>query len=216
MIKECIASIKEHSKDYELIIIDDCSPMDTTFLKHEANIYYRREKNGGCAMGWNDGLRIARGEYLVVISDDVVVKPEWLEAMTEALEDEDAFVSAPAVEHLPNGMGFFGIQECRVWFPGSCFMMKKSTLQKVGYFDEQFHPFNYEDVDYWTRVYRAGGKLMRNYRVEVEHKEGQVIHSIENNGEIDKRNREKYLKKWGFDPTPIFYGHTYGNFPWES
>lgn len=217
MLDECMRSVIKYSKGAEIILIDNHAPLDTKKWKSKVDQYVRMKFNSGCAGGWNKGLKIAKGKYIAVISDDIVVKPDWLEAMREALQViPNAMVSAPGVEKLPNGMGFFGIEEQRVWFPGSCYMVTKETLKKVGYFDTQFTPFNYEDVDYWTRVYKAGGKLVRNYKVEVEHKEGQVIHSIEGNGKIDSENREKYLKKWGFDPTPIFYGHTYADFPWET
>lgn len=217
MLDECMTAVKEHSGEAQIILIDNHAPLDTSKYKGVVDKYVRMKSNEGCAGGWNKGLKLAKGNYIAVISDDVVVKPGYLEAMREAMDTiPSALVSAPGVEKLPNGMGFFGIEENRVWFPGSCYMVTPQTLKKVGYFDTQFVPFNYEDVDYWTRVYKAGGKLVRNYSVEVEHKEGQVIHSIEGNGEIDSENRQKYLKKWGFDPSPIFYGHTYALFPWES
>lgn len=216
MLDECVDAVFKHS-DAHIILVDNHAPLNTSKYQDKVDEYVRMDFNAGCAGGWNEGLRRAKTNYIAVISDDVIVKPGWLEAMKEALDTvPDALVSAPGVEKLPNGMGFFGIEEKRVWFPGSCYMVTQETLEKVGYFDEQFVPFNYEDVDYWTRVYKAGGKLVRNYSVEIDHKEGQVIHSIENNGEIDSENRKKYIKKWGFDPTPIFYGHTYANFPWES
>ena len=215
MLDECMESVIKFS-DAEIILIDNHAPLDTSKYKDKVK-YIRMKENAGCAGGWNKGLKTAKGDYIAVISDDVVVKEGYLEAMKEALNTiPDALVSGPGVEKLPNGMGFFGIEENRVWFPGSCFMVTRETLKRVGYFDTQFTPFNYEDVDYWTRVYKAGGKLVRNYSVEVEHKEGQVIHSIEGNNEVDSTNREKYLKKWGFDPIPIFYNRTHANFPWES
>lgn len=213
MILRCLDSIKEHSKDYELIISDDGSPLDTQFLVPWANTYIRRDTNGGCAVGWNQGLKLAKGDYLTVISDDVVVKEGWLEAMVEALDKfPNALVSAPAVENMPQIGG--GITEEKRWFPGCCFMLRRSCLDIVGYFDEQFAPFNYEDVDYWTRVSKSGHTTARNYGVKVLHEEGQVIHSFENNGMVDSQNRQKYIKKWGFDPIPILYD---GNekFPWE-
>jgi GT2 family glycosyltransferase len=212
-VQKCIESVKSNSKDYELIICDDGSPLPTDWMRIEADKFVRHKEPMGIAVGWNDGLRISRGKYKAVINDDIVAVKGWLEAMVEAFEKvEGALVTAPSVEKMPNGKG---IEECRTWFPGSCFMFTEETIKKVGYFDEQFVPFNYEDVDYWTRVYKAGGKLARNYNVTVGHKEGQVIHEIPNNGTVDAENKEKYIKKWGFDPIPILY-HGHHNFPWEN
>lgn len=213
MVEKCIEYIKAYSADYELIIVDDCSPLHQEYLEKQADIYIRHEGgNKGCAVSWNDGLRKATGDYLVVVSDDVFVSPGWLECMENALKlFPNALASMPAVQNMPVSLY---PEENRVWIPASCFMLLPKTLEIVGYFDEQFHPFNYEDVDYWTRISQAGHTIARDYSVQVQHLEGQVIHSIDGNGETDKTNRERYIKKWGFDPLPILYGS--GKFPWET
>lgn len=212
MVQNCIADIKRLSTDFELIIVDDDSDQNTEFLSDEATTYIRHTGgNKGCAVGWNDGLKVATGKYLVVISDDVFVRPGWLECMREALDAfPNALAAMPAVTNMPSGSQ---MEENRVWVPASIFMLRPECLKIVGYFDESFFPFNYEDVDYWTRISQSGHTIARNYRVQVLHKEGQVIHSIEGHAETDQKNRKHYLEKWGFDPIPILYGS--GKFPWE-
>jgi GT2 family glycosyltransferase len=212
VVQECVESVKSNSRNYEFIIIDDGSPYPTDWLRIEADIFIRHKKSKGIAFGWNHGMKLARGKYITIINDDIVAASGWLECMVKAFEIKGALVSAPAVEKMTKGDK---IEENRAWFPGSCFMLTQETIKKVGYFDEQFTPFNYEDVDYWTRVYKAGGKLVRNYDVEVGHKEGDVIHNIADNGAVNAENREKYLKKWGFDPIPILYHGTH-DFPFEN
>lgn len=212
IVDKCIDSVKKHSEDYELIIVDDGSPLDTKFLKEEADVYIRHKSPKGIAPGWNDGIKAAKGKYIVVINDDITARPGWLESMVEAFSIDGAMVSSCAVEHLPAGTG---IKECREWFPGSCFMLTKETIDKVGYFDEDITPFYFEDADYWTRVYKSGGKLVRNYAIQIGHAESDVLHKIENNGEVFQKNKAKFLKKHGFDPIPILYtGDT--KFPWED
>lgn len=212
MTEKCIDMIGAFSDDYELIIVDDGSPQDTRFLKDAADTYIRHKEMGrGCAVSWNDGLRIARGDFLVVISDDITVRSGWLEVMERGFTRfPRSLASMPAVENMPVGKE---PEEKRVWVPASCFMLKRETIERVGFFDEQFRPFNYEDVDYWTRVSQAGGTIARDYSVQVGHGEGKVIHTIDGHEQIDKENRERYLRKWGFDPIPILYGD--GKFPWE-
>lgn len=212
MVDLCVSLIKTFSKDYELIIVDDGSPQDTTLLRENADTYIRHKEMGrGCAVSWNDGLKVARGEYLVVISDDVTVRRGWLECMKGGFDRfPRALASMCAVENMPVGQE---PEEKRIWVPASCFMLKRETLERVGYFDEQFRPFNYEDVDYWTRVSQLGGTIARDYSVQVGHGEGKVIHTVENHEGIDQINRQRYLEKWGFDPIPILYGD--GKFPWE-
>lgn len=215
-VEECFNAVVEHTdwKQSELIVSDDASPLDVSFLRDAANTYIRRSHSGGCAVGWNQGLKLAKGNYLVVLSDDVTIVSGWLECMRKALDlFPKAMVSAPAVHGMPNQGG--EPKEERRWFPGSCFMLRREALDKIGYFDEQFAPFNYEDVDYWTRVWQKGYTTARCFDVEVGHKEGAVIHNIDNNGEVDAANKERYFNKWGFNPLPVFYDGGL-NFPWED
>lgn len=215
-VEECLDAVQKNTdfSKTELIVSDDGSPLDMTFLRDVANTYIRRDHAQGCAVGWNQGLRLAKGDYIVVLSDDVTVAPGWLECMRKALDlFPKAMVSAPSVHGMPNQGG--EPKEMRRWFPGSCFMLRKEALEKIGYFDEQFAPFNYEDVDYWTRVWQKGYTTARCFDVEVGHKEGAVIHNIENNGDVDSANKEKYFNKWGFNPLPVFYDGSL-NFPWED
>jgi len=213
MVKNCVHAIKQFSKDFELIIVDDDSEFINDWLKEEADIYIRHtDGNKGCAVSWNDGLRAATGKHKVVISDDVFVRPGWLKSMVNALElFPNAYASMPGVTHMPASTE---PEEIRTWIPACCFMLTDECLEDVGYFDERFHPFNYEDVDYWTRIFKSGHTIARDYSVQVRHDEGQVIHSFENNSEVDQKNRQRYLDKWGFDPIPILY-HGTEKFPWE-
>ena len=84
---ECIESVLNQSyKDFELLIIDDCSPEDlkSIVLKYEdARIrYYRNEKGFGAVNvvgNWNKCLEYANGEFIICIGDDDKLKPCCLE-----------------------------------------------------------------------------------------------------------------------------------------
>lgn len=77
MIAKTIESVRgQFFKDWELIISDDGS-MDNTpdiareWQKKEPRIVYiRSEMNEGISKNYNQGLRIARGEYVAMIDDD--------------------------------------------------------------------------------------------------------------------------------------------------
>jgi GT2 family glycosyltransferase len=204
VVDDCIASVKRNSDDFEFIIVDDGSPLLSGFLKDAADVYIRHNTNKGIAPSWNDGMRVARGEYIVVINDDIVVPHDWLLGLKKPFLDfPDTGVSAPAVWHIPDHPT--GIVENYKWFPGYCFMLSKNTIEKVGYFDETFVPYNGEDVDYWYRTMKANLKLMRNYDVVINHKEGDVLHTL---GDYKKRSEEanlQFVKKHGFDPIVKFY-----------
>lgn len=190
-------------KDTEVILVNDGSQVPETGIGNlSPTIYIRHQKNKGIAASWNDGLKLARGEYIAVVNDDITVREGWLDKLRVALEDEEEnWVSAPGVEGQANGTG---IEETYQWFPGYCFMLSPNCRRSIGLFDEQFSPFDYEDTDYWTRVLKAGGKLVRNYSTTITHIGGHVLHTLDYDN-VNNVNNAKFQKKHGFDPIPVFY-----------
>lgn len=202
MARDCAKTVRDNSQDYEFIIVDNGSTLRHSWEK-ECDTYVRLDKNWGISHGWNVGIKLARGEHIVIIGDDIHASEGWLEAMAEGLKQPEAGMCNPHVQHLPGGIG---IQHNYKWPSGACFMLSRNTIDKVGLFaEEDYFPCNHEDWDYWTRIYNAGLKIYTNYSSSIRHLEGQTIHAADIS-ERAEQTREVYLKKWGFDPTPIFCG----------
>lgn len=212
VLQECLMSVREYSgdqKDYEIIIINDASPYNIETLSWNADTYVRRLENKGIPVSWNEGIKLSHGDYVAIINDDIVVEEGWLDKLRQALEfDDEYFVAAPGVAGQENGEG---IEEDYQWFPGYCFMMEANTISKIGLFDEQFSPFNFEDTDYWTRILQYRGKLVRNYKTTIKHREGHVLHTLEYD-KVSAENKAKFITKHGFDPIPVFYEGKEHNF----
>lgn len=66
--------------NFELIIVDDCSPDHTQEVIrnfHDPRIRsFRQDKNSGLTVSRNTGIRLAEGEYVAFLDDD----DEWLES----------------------------------------------------------------------------------------------------------------------------------------
>ena len=85
-IRESIESIlKQTHKDFELIIVDDASPDNLCEIVSEYKDsrirFYRNEHNIGGAdlvAQWNHCLEYARGEWVILATDDDVYEPEFL------------------------------------------------------------------------------------------------------------------------------------------
>jgi GT2 family glycosyltransferase len=203
MAINCIKSVKKYSKDYELIIVDNGSTTCHSW-EDECDTYIRLNKNYGISHGWNTGLYNARGQYPVIIGDDVTVCEGWLEAMYEGMQQPDAGMCNPHVEHLPKDEGLY---ENYKWPSGACFMLSRNTIEKVGYFAEHLYfPAQFEDTDYWTRIYKKGLKIYTNYSVTVGHLEGQTDNAPDIKSGFEA-NKQRFMKEHGFDPVPIFYGN---------
>ncbi len=87
--QQCIAALKSHTRPaWELIVVDngstdgtgaylagvrDMSTVPVTLVSNATNV--------GFPAAINQGLRLARGEYLVMLNNDVVVTDGWLDQL---------------------------------------------------------------------------------------------------------------------------------------
>ena len=88
-----IASVRAQTlPDWELIIVDDCSPDDTADVAIAAAggdsrvKLVRAEKNGGVARARNLGSAQATGEWIAVLDSDDAYEPTRLETLISAAE----------------------------------------------------------------------------------------------------------------------------------
>ena len=91
-IAKSIQSILAQSyKDWELIIVDDCSTDNTDevvkpYLSDERIKYFMNEKNSGAAVSRNRALREAKGKWIAFLDSDDLWMPEKLEKQVSFME----------------------------------------------------------------------------------------------------------------------------------
>lgn len=95
-LEECIASVMAQTfTDWELCLVDDKSPkarvrkvLDrATAIDPRIRVAYRDE-NGGIVAASNDGLAMARGEFVVLLDHDDVIEPDALALVDEVLKSD--------------------------------------------------------------------------------------------------------------------------------
>ena len=87
--RQCLAALKEHTRPaWELIVIDNGSNDGTAAylagVRDMASVpvtVVTNLTNLGFPAAINQGLRLARGEYLVLLNNDVVVTDGWLDQL---------------------------------------------------------------------------------------------------------------------------------------
>jgi len=109
------ASLKRQTfKDFEWIVVDDCSKDNTTDLFDEWTKenngfeirYIKREKNGGKHRAINDGMAVARGEMFFIVDSDDWLREDALELadkLEKTIKDKDQFSGISFCKCYPNG-----------------------------------------------------------------------------------------------------------------
>ena len=93
-LRESIGSIlAQDYTDFELIVVDDCSPDSIREIVESYDdkrvSYYRNEQNIGgkdLVAQWNHCLEYAKGNYVILATDDDLYEPNFLSTFVPLIE----------------------------------------------------------------------------------------------------------------------------------
>lgn len=225
-LRGCAASIRRHTPlPYELIFVDNGS-QDGAYhdLKRIRRAsarpvrIIRNKENRFFAGGNNQGLRAARGEYLVLLNADTIVTPGWLEGLVSCARRDPKIglvgpytnqaaglqvVWPPAygpTEDLPAWARDWsrarrGRARIVPWLVGFCFLIPRGVFEAVGFLDERFGPGGFEDYDYCLRVRLAGYEMAIAEDVYIHHFGGRGYVNMQYE-KLRAGNRRVYWDKW--------------------
>lgn len=161
LVRRAIESVLNQTfKDFELIVLDDCSPDNTPeIIQRYVNIdhrirYIRHEVNKGTGASFNTGNRSARGKYIAYLDDDDVWLPKKLDLQVAKMEEiggEYGLITG-GVRHIDMNTGkiiriFRPHHEGNIYWdllklgsriigPPSVVMLRTSAIEKLGEFAE--------------------------------------------------------------------------------
>jgi GT2 family glycosyltransferase/Flp pilus assembly protein TadD len=186
--KECLKSIQKHTPEpHEIIFVDNNSTDGTVnWLRKltQKNKSYRlieNKQNLGFAKGCNQGIEASRGEFVLLLNNDVVVSEGWLSGLLDCLNHAPAVgivgpmtnnISGPqqvfsgeyrSVDDLNKYAAEFRKQYRHRRIPlrrivGFCMLFRRALAEQIGMLDESFGTGNFEDDDFCLRVALAGYK----------------------------------------------------------
>jgi len=198
-------------KDFELIVVDDCSTDDTKGLvagfRDERIIYVRHEQNAGPAAARNTGIKRARSQLIAFLDSDDEWLPEKLRLQVEFLKGAPSSTEGVCtgyylhlvrvgmtVEKVPSHPRWwvkeFLVRGCDLT-PGTTFVGTARCFARVGLFDEELPRL--EDGDWLVRY--AG-----HYELGLIRKPMARVYSHDRpNGEKVEASVLRFLKKHGGD-----------------
>ena len=176
VISQCLEAIYKQSspEPLELICVDNGSTDSSATLIGEQfpqATLLTQPTNLGFAGGVNVGLRAATGDLLVLLNQDCLVQPGWLDALRQAVTQNPAlgivggqiFNADGSVNHagavlerpLAYGRHLTTNNQLIEYVTGAMFGITRRTWETVGEFDEGFFPAYFEEVDYCFRAHQA-------------------------------------------------------------
>jgi GT2 family glycosyltransferase len=199
-LTECLESIRRQTLlDFEIVLVDNGSTDGSVeFVKNcypEARVLEFPE-NIGFAAAVNAGIKVAWGEYIVLLNNDTEVVTDWLERLAcEINAHPGIFIFASklvdyfdrvVIDSAGDGMDLFlgpykiGERQASDSFQisseifgacggGGCY--KRGLFDQIGFFDEDFFAY-FEDIDLSFRANWFGFRCLSVPGAIIYHKVG--------------------------------------------
>lgn len=168
-----------------------------------------KKKNLGFIDGCNLGVSLAKGDFVVLLNNDVIPEKGFLVQAMKHFKDPKVFAVSfnegkfgwaklwwrgGFVHHGVGGSGKkFHIS---AWASGGSAVFRKSIWVKLGGFDKVYQPFYWEDFDLGYRAWKQGWKIIWEPRSRVEHRHESTISRL-NKSYVDLiRERNQLIFAW--------------------
>ncbi|MEW6586825.1 MAG: glycosyltransferase, partial [Nitrospirota bacterium] len=223
--KKCIKSIRKNTPElHEVIALaDGSSPKAMEWLRKQANedrdfkLIAMEKEPGGYAQACNKGIGESSGQYIAVLTDDVVVSKEWLGGMLECLNvSPHAGVVGPMTTNAggrQNVTAGYGSLENLDRFAaayrekyryrrlpsrkisGCCMVFRHDLADNVGLFDERFAVQDAAADDFCWRAAMEGYGIVIAGDVFL-YRHGEEDTSAQKRDEAARAARDLFTGKW--------------------
>ena len=214
ILKECLESVlKSNYPNLEVIFVDNGSTDGSaSFVKknYPKIKVIQNKQNMGFSEGFNTGIRASKGKYIALLSNDMVVDPNWLKPIVENMEkDKQIGLAGPkrlvlGTQNLLDGIGGnlylcgrvkpIGTYEIDrgqydniiedLDYIGGVMVLRREALIKAGLFDPNFFIFC-EDVDLCYRLRKLGYKVVYIPQSIIFHKGQSTINKLNQNNYLE-------------------------------
>ncbi|MFS8490976.1 glycosyltransferase [Xanthomonas campestris pv. raphani] len=223
----CLRALAAHppALGIEIVVVDDGSSDATaTNLPHVQGLHYhQRARNGGFIAACNDGIGLARGDYVVLLNNDTVPQPGWLDWLIGTFTAHPSAGLVGAQLLYPDGRlqesggvvfgdgsawsygRFESAEDPRYAYvrqmdycSGAAIALPRALLQTLGGLDRRYMPAYYEDTDLAFAVRAAGHSVLVQPASVVVHDEGTSNGTDTRTGvkAYQVRNRSVFAEKW--------------------
>jgi GT2 family glycosyltransferase/tetratricopeptide (TPR) repeat protein len=233
----CFDSLNHHTVvPHELIVVDNGSTDQTpAFLQafarqaapgREQLVLIRNESNRGFAPAVNQALRHCQGSYVLLLNNDVVVTPHWLEDLVACARSGVGLVG-PTSNYVPPPQlvepGYQKLTDLDAFaathrqqfrgkalpverLSGFCLLIRHEVLDRIGALDERFGTGFFEDDDLCFRAKDAGFSLAVVLDVYLHHFGSRTFAGQNISAEtLLQTNFQIFQEKWGKERTQGYH-----------
>jgi hypothetical protein len=158
--------------DLEVVVLDDASTDGSRFAarrwleahEHVPAILARHPVNQGLPYARNAALRLARGEFCMILDADNELYPRCVDLLVEAAESERAAFAYGIIERF-DSTDHLGLVSCFPWDPGRLAeanyidaqaLIRADVLREFGGYSTDPRLHGWEDYDLWCKVAASG------------------------------------------------------------
>jgi GT2 family glycosyltransferase/glycosyltransferase involved in cell wall biosynthesis len=223
----CLRALAAHPPEAacEILVVDDGSSDQTAEWMRQINglRYEVRARNGGFIEACNDGVARSRGRHVVLLNNDTVPQPGWLDALLATFVQVPQAGLVGAQLLYPDGRlqesGGVVFQDGSGWSygrfesaedprytalrdadycSGAALMIPRALWDQLGGLDTRYRPAYYEDTDLAFAVRAAGLRVLVQPASRVVHDEGTSNGTDTGSGvkAYQVRNRSVFADKW--------------------
>ncbi len=211
-LEDSIASIfAQTEQDFELIVVDNGSTDESlaiaqSFADRANYTLIENAENTGFSHAVNQGIAVAKGEFVVLFNNDAFAEPDWLAQLIQTAQKNPKIfaVQSLMIRHYEReladdagdyvnllafackeGDGRYAsryTKEKRIFSAcGGASLYRKSILDEIGVFDETFFAY-FEDVDLSWRANNAGYRCVLCPAAKCYHICGATTGAVRYNG----------------------------------
>lgn len=195
LLKRAINSVlKQSYNNFELIIIDDFSELNTQKILDEYEGFderitiFRMKNNSGANVCRNKGISLATGKFYTGLDDDDFFHPDRLSILSNAFEDDYSFVcdnylvqdGKKLKKRFNSGVKVFSADDlAKINQAGNQIFTYLERIRKITGFDENLKRL--QDQDTWYRLSLEFGKFQRidnaSYVMDTSHEISRITKS---------------------------------------
>jgi len=151
-----------------LVVVDNGSSDNTRDYLQRLPLGGRifNTQNLGCGVAWNQGALALQSEWTIIMNNDVVVSPRWIEHLIGAAEQQGLKVISPALIEGPLDYDFKSFEvDAQLKMKAThriggrhavCLAIHESVWLDVGYFQPIPKLLGYEDTMFFHELNKAG------------------------------------------------------------